>query len=42
MVKGNADKKTRKKKIIHLGINVRKKNSEKDLNKIEESLVEGK
>ena len=41
MVKGNADKKTRKKKILHLGIN-EKKNSEKDVNKIEERFVEGK
>ena len=41
MVKGNADKKTSKKKILHLGSN-EKKNSEKDLNKIEERFVEGK
>ena len=40
MANGNADKKTSKKKVLHLGSN-EKKNSEKDLNKIEERFVEG-
>ena len=40
MVNGNSDKKTSKKKVLNLGSN-EKKNSEKDLNKIEERFVEG-